>query len=401
MWRRLKEAKGNFLDRKNMTQSYSDRYVMIIAGEASGDIHAANVVRALKKKTELNFIGIGSTALKEQGVRIVQDSRALAVVGITEVFSKLPHILKGIRSAKWALRKFKPALLILVDFPDFNLFIAGIAKRLGIPVLYYISPQVWAWRSGRVKKIRRLVDHMAVILPFEADFYRKHGISASFVGHPLLDTIRPVSQTAFDKNMSDSPVLGLLPGSRDKEIFNHLPIMIDAAKRLKDQFPDLKVLVSLASSLDRDVVQKVIEQHRDSLNVELIDGGAYNIFKRSTVLVAVSGTVTLEAALAGIPMVIVYRVSPMSYQLGKALIRVKYISLVNLIARREILPELIQEQVSSENIFFRVKNMIENPLRLAMIRKNLLWIRNAFGGPGASDRVADIALRMLKEKELC
>jgi lipid-A-disaccharide synthase len=382
-----------------MDRSFSDKYVMIIAGEASGDSHGANVVRALKKKTGLKFIGIGSKALRNEGVRIVMDSQELSVVGITEVFSKLPYILKAIKTAKRALNQYKPDLLILVDFPDFNLFIAGIAKRTGIPVLYFISPQVWAWRSGRVKKIRRLVDHMAVILPFEAHFYRKHGISATFVGHPLLDTVRPLSQAIFEKNISGPPVLGLLPGSRDKEIFNHLPIMLDAANLLKVNFPDLEVLVSLASSLDRNFVEQIIEKYRGPLEkVELVEGGAGNTFNRSTVLVAASGTVTLEAALAGIPMVIIYRVSPLSYQLGKALIHVKYISLINLIAGRELLPELIQEKASSENIFSVVKKMLNNPGQLSLLHKQLLWMRNAFGGPGASDRVADIALNMIKDK---
>jgi lipid-A-disaccharide synthase len=369
---------------------------MLIAGEASGDFHAANLVKALKKKSDLKFIGIGSNALRKEGVRIIMDSQELAVVGITEVFSKLPHILKGIKTATRTLRQFKPDLLILIDFPDFNLFVAGIAKRMGIPVLYYISPQVWAWRSGRVNKIRRLVDHMAVILPFEADFYRKHGVSATFVGHPLLDDVQPISEAIFEKSISGPPVLGLLPGSRDKEILNHLPIMLDAARQLKAHFPRLKVLVSLASSLERNFVEQILDKYRGFLEVELMEGGAGSTFNQSTILVAVSGTVTLEAALAGIPMIIVYRVSPLSYRLGKALIRVKYISLINLIARRELLPELVQEKASSENIFSAVKNMLDNPRRLTLLHKQLVWMRNAFGGPGASGRVADIAMDMLK-----
>jgi lipid-A-disaccharide synthase len=382
-----------------MSRSFSDRYVMIIAGEASGDLHGANVVKALKKKSDLKFIGIGSRALRNEGVGIIMDSQDLSVVGITEVFSKLGQIFKGIKAAKRAINRFRPSLLILVDFPDFNLYIAGIAKRMNIPILYYISPQVWAWRTGRVKKIRRLIDHMAVILPFEAHFYRKHGVSATFVGHPLLDTVQPLSRAIFEKNISGTPVLGLLPGSRDKEIFNHLPVMLDAAGLLKVNFPDLKVLVSLASSLDRGFVEKILEKYRGSLKeVEIVEGGADNTFNRSSVLVAASGTVTLEAALAGIPMVIIYRVSRLSYLLGKALIRVKYVSLINLIARRELLPELIQEKASSENIFSVVKKMLDTPGQLSFLHKQLLWMRNAFGGPGASERVADIALNMIREK---
>jgi lipid-A-disaccharide synthase len=379
-----------------MNQSFPDKYIMLIAGEASGDLHAANLVKAFKKKSDLKFIGIGSTALKKEGVQIMMDSKELAVVGITEVFSKLPHILKGIKTAKRALRQFRPDLLILIDFPDFNLLIAGIAKRMGIPVLYYISPQIWAWRSGRVNKIRRLVDHMAVILPFEANFYRKHGVSATFVGHPLLDSVQPLSEAIFEKNLSGPPVLGILPGSRDKEILNHLPIMLDAARQLKAHFPDMKVLVSLASSLERNFVEQILDKYRGFLEAELVEGGAENTFNQSTILVAVSGTVTLEAALAGVPMVIVYRVSPLSYRLGKTLIRIKYISLINIVARRELLPELIQEKATSENIFSAVKNMLGNPGQAALLHKQLVWMRNAFGRPGASDRVADIAMNMLK-----
>ena len=384
-----------------MNGSFSEKHIMIIAGEASGDLHGAGLVRALKKRADLKFIGIGGNALRKEGVHIVIDSSELAVVGITEVFSKLPHILKGIKTAKQTIKRFMPKLLILLDFPDFNLFIAGIAKGLGIPVLYYISPQVWAWRSGRIKKIRRRVDHMALILPFEADFYRKHGVSATFVGHPLLDNVRPLSEAAFQKNLSGPPVLGLLPGSRDKEILNHLPVMLDAAKGLKFHFPEMKVLVSLASSLDHHFFTEILEKHRGSLTVQIVEGGAGNTFYQSTVLVAASGTVTLEAALAGIPMVIVYRVSPLSYRLGKALIRVKYISLVNLIARKELLPELIQEKASSENIVSEVKKLLDNPERLTLVHKKLIWMRNAFGGAGASERVADIALSMIKGGKLC
>ncbi|MFO8084706.1 MAG: lipid-A-disaccharide synthase [Desulfobacterales bacterium] len=381
-----------------MRRSFSDKYVMLSAGEASGDFHGANVVKVLKKKApDLHFIGIGGDALKEQGVQILVDSAKLSVVGITEVFTRLPYLLKAVKAAKMALRQFKPELLILIDFPDFNLFLAGIAKKLKIPVLYYISPQVWAWRSGRVKKIRRLVDHMAVILPFEADFYRKYGVKTTFVGHPLLDSVYPISFSTFENNLSEPFVLGLLPGSRDREISNHLPVMLEAAKKLKESFTDLKVLVSLASSVNRNVVEQIMEPYQGTLDVKLVEGGAVQTFKRSAILVAVSGTVTLEAALSGIPMVIIYRVSPLSYRLGKALIRVKFISLVNLIARRQILPELIQQEASPGKIAANVEKMLKDSKQLIRIHQQLFRIRNAFGQPGASGRVADIALDMIKK----
>lgn len=381
-----------------MNVSCSTRCIMLVAGEASGDFHGANVVKALKKKApDLNFIGIGGNALKDQGVKLVADSAQLSVVGITEVFTRLPHLLSAIKAAKTALGQFKPDLLILIDFPDFNLFLAGIARKLKVPVLYYISPQIWAWRTGRVKKIRRLVDHMAVILPFETHFYRKHGVQATFVGHPLLDSVSPLSLSRFENNMSSPPVLGLLPGSRNREILNHLPVMLEAAQQLKKSFPDLKILVSLASSVNRRVVEQILETYSDTLNAELIEGGAANTFKNAAILVAVSGTVTLEAALAGVPMVIIYRVSPLSYQVGKALIRVKFISLINLIAQQQLLPELIQKEASPENIAGTVKKLLKNPKELTSIHRQLVRIRNSFGNPGASARVADIALHMIEK----
>ncbi len=367
---------------------------MIIAGEASGDSHGAKVVRAMKKKApDLEFVGIGGKALRAEGVRIAVDSETLSVVGITEVFFKLPQVLHGIKTAGRLLRELRPKLLVLIDFPDFNLLVAAMAKRLKIPVLYYISPQVWAWRTGRVKKIRRLVDRMAVILPFEEAFYRKHGVPVAFVGHPLLDTSSPPPRAP--ESAEKAPVLGLLPGSRDREVLQLLPIMLKAARLLKEKHPDLEIAVSLASSLDREFVQGIIEANRDGLDVEVVGGGANRTFERSTVLVAASGTVTLEAALAGVPMAIIYKVSPFSYRVGKALVRVKYVSLVNLIAGRELLPELLQEKATASNIFSVLGKMLDDRKKLAVLRRQLLNMRRAFGGPGASERVAKIALEMM------
>lgn len=385
-----------------MDQAGSKRWIMVVAGEASGDFHGANVVKSLKKKTAaFEFMGIGGKALKEQGVKLLAESDLLSVVGITEVFSRLPYLLKAIRAVKRALRQFKPELLILIDFPDFNLFLAGIAKKLKVPILYYISPQVWAWRPGRVRKIRGLVDHMAVILPFETRFYRKHGVKATFVGHPLLDSVAPVSLSTYENQLSTSPVLGLLPGSRDREILNHLPMMLEAANLLKQTFSNLKVLISVASSVNRDLVEQIMEKHQYLSKAELVEGGAFMTIKRSSVLVAVSGTVTLEAALSGIPMVVIYRVSLLSYQLAKVLVRVRFVSLVNLIARRELLPELIQDMASPENIAETVEKMLNNPKQLIMIHRQLSRIRKAFGRPGASERVASIALDIINNKNLC
>ncbi len=377
-----------------MGRDNSGRRVMIIAGEASGDSHGAKVVRAMKKRApDLEFVGIGGKALRAEGVRIAVDSKTLSVVGITEVLFKLPQVLHGIRTARKLLRELRPTLLVLIDFPDFNLFVAATAKKLNIPVLYYISPQVWAWRTGRVKKIRRLVDRMAVILPFEEAFYRKHGVPVAFVGHPLLDSSPPPKRPELT---GKGLVLGLLPGSRDREVLQLLPIMLKAARLLKEKHLELQILVSLASSLEREFVESIVEANRAGLDVEIVEGGAHRTFGRATILVAASGTVTLEAALAGIPMVIIYKVSPLSYRVGKALVRVKYVSLANLIAGRELLPELLQEKATAGNISFALEKMLGDRKKLFVLRKQLLNMRRVFGGPGASERVAKIALSMLE-----
>ncbi len=373
--------------------------IMMIAGEASGDFHGANVIRAIHKKDPMiEFFGIGGKFMKDQGVRIYMNSSRLAVVGITEVFSKIPDLIKGINTAKRMLQKLQPDLLILIDFPDFNLLVASMAKQLKIPVLYYISPQVWAWRLGRIKKIRRLVDHMAVILPFERSFYQKHGVSVSFVGHPLMDKIKPVlSRTTMKTPASDIkfPVIGLLPGSRDREIHRHLPDMLLAAQRLKQQFPEAGFCVSLAPGIDPDLVNEILSQNRNHLDVKTVSGGADRTFRQSDLVIAASGTVSLEAAISGVPMVIVYKVSPISFKLGKALVKVNFVCLVNLIAGKPLVPELLQDDANPKMIADAAARILNDPDGISRLKADFKRLRQRLGGPGASQRVADIALRIL------
>jgi lipid-A-disaccharide synthase len=368
--------------------------VMMIAGEASGDLHGAMLVKALRRKAGRIFLyGIGGEAMKAAGVRIVIDAATLSVVGITEVISRLAGLKRAVATARQMLRQLSPDLLILIDFPDFNLYVAAEARRLGVPVLYYISPQLWAWRSGRVKKIKRLVDHMAVILPFEADFYRQWQVPVSFVGHPLLDHGLPVQSST--PRWRHSRIVGILPGSRDGEVARHLPIMLQAAHRLADRRPALRFLVSIAPGVSRDVVAAATATGGGSSRVEMLNGGMQRILSESRMVMAVSGTVTLETGISGIPMVIIYRVSPVSYLLGRLLIRVSSIGLVNLIAGEKIVPELIQKEASPEAIAHTVDAMLSDPARLEAMRRKLLDTRNLLGGPGASARVADIALELL------
>lgn len=369
--------------------------IMIVAGEASGDMHGAKLAQAIKSRSTHSFLfGIGGHAMRAQAVRLIVDAKTLSVVGITEVLTRLPTIVRAFRAAQYALKRLKPDLLILIDFPDFNFHVAAAAKRLDIPVLYYISPQIWAWRQNRVKRIRRLVDHMAVILPFEARFYRDHRVPVTFVGHPLLDRFPPAPGRRSQAPATE-PVIGLIPGSRDKEVSTLLPIMLEAAVIVRRRLPAARFMVSCAESIDERRVADTVAPYRSSIEIEIVRGAVDPIFEQSRLLVAASGTVTLEAALYGVPTIIVYKVSPLSYWLGKRLIKVKHIGIVNLIVGKALLPELIQDDASAPTIADTITAMIDDPRWLARIEADLLHVRDLLGGPGASDRVAKIALDLI------
>ena len=369
---------------------------MIIAGEASGDIHGARLVKAMQQKDKsIFFCGIGGRYMKDAGVRVFADVSELCVVGVTEVVSKLPNLLRSLTGVKRLLKILRPDLLILIDFPDFNLRVAPVAKKVDIPILYYISPQVWAWRSGRIGKIRRLVDHMAVILPFEADFYRQHKIPATFVGHPLLDNVTAAMNEKPANQVGDMSVIGLFPGSREKEVARHLPIMLDAANVLNRKMKNLRFLISLAPTVKRSYIEELISKHKGDIRCELLSDDVDQVFKRCGFAIVVSGTVSLEAAIAGTPMVIIYRISPLSYLLGRAMIKVEYAGLINLIEGREVVPELIQDDAASENIAQTVFEMMKDPAGLEKLRDDLLRAVKKLGGAGASERTADIAMGLL------
>ncbi len=380
-----------------MTSTSNKPCVAIIAGEASGDQHGAKLVKALlKKQPELFFCGIGGPALRQAGVRIVLDAAELTVVGITEVLSKIPGILKGMGVIKKLLKILKPDLLILIDFPDFNLHIAAGAKKLGIPVLYYISPQIWAWRRGRGKRIGKLVDHMAVILPFEEQFYQEFDVPVTFVGHPLLDDALPPAGQALKVGVQDPPVIGLVPGSRENEITRLLPVMLEAGDILKQRLKQVKFMISRAVSVDRKLIQNIVNRHPGWENVDLVSDGVERVLERCDGIVAASGTVTLQAAIYGTPPVIIYKVSPVSAWLARILVRVPHVGLVNLVAGRDLAPELLQDDATGDNIARAIQNMLENEDELNQLRRRLIALRDVLGGTGASDRVAELALGMIK-----
>lgn len=371
---------------------------MIIAGEASGDLHGANLVKALQARDpDIFFCGIGGGALEEAGVRIIVDASSLSVVGITEVVSKGFSIWKGLSLAKQLLRSMKPDLLILIDFPDFNLHIAAKAKALGVPVLYYISPQLWAWRAGRVKKIKKRVDHMAVILPFEADFYKEHGVPVTYVGHPLLDgDIPPPGTSGPDSQSEEEVLIGILPGSRDKEVIRNLPTMLSAATEIQRKLGRARFVISHAPSVEKNLFDAIISDCGGTVDHRISTVHVREVFKACRLVIAVSGTVTLEAAIWGTPSVIIYKLSPISYWLGRVLVKVNHIGLVNLIAGRRVVPELVQQDASPANIADVVLDLLEGEDNLETIKAGLAEARGILGKAGASNKVAEIAAGMLK-----
>lgn len=368
---------------------------MIIAGEASGDLHGAHLVKAMKAlNPELEFFGIGGHALRDAGVEIRIDNAQIAVVGFSEVFSKLNILFRALRKAKQDLKNRRPSLVILIDFPDFNLLLAAAAKNLGIPVMYYIGPQVWAWRTNRVKKIKKLVDHMVVIFPFEVDFYKKWDVPVTFVGHPLLDGVS--AQRAEDRTKSlrrGEILVGLLPGSRNEEVARLFPAMVKTAEILSSRIKGIRFAVPVASSIrDADMEGMV---RGAGAEISIVSNKLREILDQATLAITASGTVTLEAALAGTPMIIVYKMSPLSFLLARHLVRVKHIGLANLVARKSIVPELIQQAVSPERIAALALKMIKDEKALEHMRFELGRVAEKLGAPGASERAARVALRLL------
>jgi len=379
-----------------MDQTDRQKQIMIIAGEASGDMHGANLVREVHKQDPtVLFSGIGGDAMAQEGVHILVNAAELAVVGITEAVANAKTLLSGLADAKRFLRARHPELLILIDFPDFNLHVARTAKTLGIPVLYYISPQIWAWRQKRVKKIKRRVDHMAVILPFEVPFYERSGVPVTFVGHPLLDQPKPKDDGDVRSRKPCHPVIGLLPGSRSGEVQRHLPVLISSARMLTDRIPDAEFILSAAPTIDQQQVSEDAAATAGGINLRIETGSIDRVFRRCTMAIAASGTVTLEAAIAGVPMVVIYRMSALTSWIAKRLLRVDYVCLPNLISNREIVPELLQADATPETIAKTAEDILTDPDRLDGMRDDLLGLHRLLGGEGAAKRVADIALGII------
>jgi lipid-A-disaccharide synthase len=414
--------------------------ILVVAGEASGDDHAARLVAAIRERCPAaEFFGVGGEAMAAQGVRILTPAADLAVVGLMEVVGHLPAIWQALRRIGGVLKTARPDLAILVDFPDFNFWVARLAKYYRVPVMYYISPQVWAWRTYRVRTLARLTDRLVVIFPFEADFYQEQGLPVSYVGHPFRETLPPLTdRRTFLAEHGLNPealTIALLPGSRAGEIQRHLPAILKAAHLIRQAIPETQFILPLASTAPVGLVAELVEEFgRKGLGAEaptpspkppsptpyrglgeefegkagesasgkspgpplkIIPGQAYQALGAAHVAVVASGTATVEAALAAVPTVIVYRVSPLTYAVGRRLVRVAHVGMANLLAGERVFPELIQDEFTPERLAREVVDLIREPGRLATVRRALAAVIRRLGGPGASARAARVAMELI------
>ena len=374
------------------------RRIMIVAGEASGDIYGADLAReAHRLDPQLHFFGIGGQRMREAGVQTMVDSADMAVVGLVEVLKHFDVISAAFLKLKKILREDPPALLVLIDYPGFNLRLAKVAKRAGVKVLYYISPQIWAWRQGRLKKIARLVDHMAVILPFEAAFYERAGVPVTFVGHPLLDMVqvsmnREQAAASFGLDPSRK-IVGLFPGSRNNEIERLLPVIIDSARVLEKQFPGLQFVVPIASTLKReDLAPQILAA---GIDVTFTHERIHDLIRACDAVISVSGTVTLEISLIGTPMVIIYKLSPLTYLLAKQLVKIEHIGLCNIIAGETVVRELIQHEANQDLISAEIGKILGNVMYANEIKHKLSTVRSQLKSGGASANVARLIQMLL------
>jgi lipid-A-disaccharide synthase len=372
--------------------------ILMIAGETSGDLHGAHLMEAIQKiDPGIEFFGLGGEALAQGGMRLLYHHRTLSVVGITEVLAKLRTILQVLRGLKRSLPVEKPDLAILIDFPDFNLRLAKSVHRQGIPILYYISPQVWAWRASRVKLIARWVRKMIVFFPFEVPIYQAEGVDVEWVGHPLVETVKPSrpKEEAFAQFGLDPhrPTIALLPGSRESEVKRLLPVFIDAARILQRQIPALQFVLPLASGLPGEVLTPWLS--RVSMPLRVIEGKTYDVMNISDLLITASGTATLEGGILGKPMVIAYKVSPFSYLIGRLMVHVDHIGMVNLVAGKSVAPELIQKDASPERIAEEALSILQNPGIRHQMAEAMKEIRQKLWKPGAVQRAAEIACGLL------
>jgi lipid-A-disaccharide synthase len=364
--------------------------VMVSCGEASGDLYAGALIEALRaQEPTIDVFGLGGDRFREAGGRLVGDFRGLAVTGLVEALRGIPEHYAMYRKLVKAAERELPDVLVLIDYPDFNFRLMGAVKRLGVPVVYYVSPQLWAWRPGRMQTMKGLVDLVLPIFPFEEVLYQREGVEVKFVGHPLIDLAKPTTPRANFLGGLDldpaKPVVALLPGSRANELHRLVPILAAALPRIASALPTAQCVVARAPHLENSYFAPF---QGSGAIVRVVEGQADDVLAASDVAVLASGTATVQAALHGTPMVVVYRLSPLTYKLGKPLVRVTNYSMVNLVAGEQVVKELIQDACTPEAVAHETIDLLTNAERTANMKEQLATVREKLGGPGASARAA-------------
>lgn len=377
--------------------------VMISAGEASGDSHAAHAISALRDTgLEFECFGMGAGALQAAGTELIVDCRDLAVIGFVDVLLNYHKFLQRLKKLRSALVSKQPDILVLVDFPDFNLKLAHTAKQQGIPVLFYVSPQIWAWRSGRIHKIGRLVSHMAVLFPFEVPYYQKENIPVTYVGNPVVeDAVCSLSKNEAKQQLGlpeRDLTIGLLPGSRLGELKRILPPLLDGAKILQTRYTSIQFVIPRADTLDPETLRVMLSDYLVDSDVSpvVITGESITVMRACDLVICASGTATLETALIGTPLILVYKVSRINYEIMRRLIQIDYLGLANIVAQKQIIPELIQFEATGENIAREASSLLDNEdIRHIMIDE-MKTVKQIMGSGGASKKVAGLVRQLLK-----
>ena len=364
----------------------------IIAGERSGDLHGSNLIKALKSKdAEAEIVCWGGDMMQQAGAKLLKHYKEISYMGFAEVLSNATKIVKALKECKQDILEFNPDVVVLIDFAGFNLRIAKFAKENKLKVFYYISPKVWAWNQSRANKIKVLVDRMFVILPFEKDFYRAYSYEVDYIGNPLNDAIASFEKNAnflSSNKIADKPIIAILPGSRKQEVLNMLKVMVS----IIPFFPDYQFVIAAVSNLPKEYYENFKKKNR----VEVVYDKTYDLLSVSTAAVVTSGTATLETALFQIPQVVVYKTSSLSYVIAKALIKVKYISLVNLVADKEVVKELIQKEFNADALQVQLQKILPGAVAREQLLKEYTKIKEVIGKPGASDKAAGLMIGYLK-----
>ena len=368
--------------------------LLLSCGEASGDLYAGALTRELRAlDPAVDVAGLGGPHFAAAGGRLIEDYRGFAVTGLTEAVVKIPRAWSTLRRLVAAAHVNRPDALVVVDFPDFNFPLARQIRKIGVPVVYYISPQIWAWRAGRLKTIRQIADRVLVIFPFEERIYRDGGVPVEHVGHPLVDLVPPLRpRESLRRGLGvapDAPTVAILPGSRPNEVSRILPVLVGAAARIQAQVPRAQFVVARAPNLDDRLFDRAAAP-----SLKIVEGATDAVLGAADVALTASGTATVQAALHDTPMVIVYRLSPLTYRLGKPLVTVDTYGMVNLIAGERIVPELIQDACTPEAVAAEAISLLTDQARALRVREGLARVRERLGPPGASRRAAEAILRI-------